>query len=367
VNRTYDCALTDKEKAEFFNKNLNFITHKTDGSGPVEIMEAAQYCQYADVGLVFDPHVRTATVSKIYFYMSCGLPILVYGGCSNENHVLEAQAGILAPENSSITESIHLILKDRNTYKQSIKEKVFDKWGYDQIVLKWLSAIKGCIDKNLEQELQYWKWEAKKLSNLNSELSGRDAFDKPFDSFVESLIESPVGSHVKILDVGCGPISPLGLISNKYKIEVVGIDPLAKEYNDLLDERSIGAGSPLRPRYGSAENLREIFPDGTFDIAVAFNSLDHSFDPVAGINQTIQVLKPNGLLYVWCYQNEGKYENYRGLHQWNLDIQEGHLVLGKQGTNYKRIADSLEGGVITVQWFTMDGKPKVHFIIRRAA
>jgi hypothetical protein len=221
-------------------------------------------------------------------------------------------------------------------------------------------------DQNLNKELTYWEWTAKALVVLGThELAGRDDPNRPFDPFVESLIQAPEGSPVRVLDVGSGPLSPLGRISKKFQAEVVGVDALAEEYWDLMNQYGIGINSPLRPRYGMAEHLDSIFLPQSFDAVVAFNSIDHSKNPVECLNQMIGMMKPEARAYVWCYWNEGTYEHHNGIHQWDVDLLDGTVFIRGCGEEWI-LSEIIRNGIVEKSWFdSTTVKPTVHFILRR--
>ena len=153
LGQTFDPNMTTEERTELFSNKVHFVTDTVISDIHLPIMEAARFCQHADFGLLLDPECRTATVSKMYFYMGCGTPTLVIGGCSNMNHVIEATAGsIVAPASwKHQTEDMRkdLIGKILKTLRvrtrmppdrQGIKRRAFDKWSYDKIVQPWIAC-----------------------------------------------------------------------------------------------------------------------------------------------------------------------------------------------------------------------------------
>jgi hypothetical protein len=70
-----------------------------------------------------------------------------------------------------------------------------------------------------------------------------------------------------------------------------------------------------------------IFERDSFDIVHAQNSLDHSHNPFQAIQQMLAVVKPSGYVRLEHAANEGQRQNYQGLHQWNLDVRNGQLIV----------------------------------------
>jgi SAM-dependent methyltransferase len=110
-----------------------------------------------------------------------------------------------------------------------------------------------------------------------------------------------------------------------------------------------------------------MFPPISFDVITCFNSLDHVENPVLGLEQMFKVMAPDGFIYGWCYQKEGEFEKYRGLHQWDFDIKEGEVILRGRDQEFQKITILLQNKVTCQGWKDeKNGKNIVHFIIRRA-
>jgi SAM-dependent methyltransferase len=132
----------------------------------------------------------------------------------------------------------------------------------------------------------------------------------------------------RVLDAGAGPLTILGKTVSGRAIDLVPVDALADRYNELLDE--FGVTPPVRTIQGVSEKLGRQFPAGTFDLAYACNTLDHSRDPVAAVRQMALVTRPGGYLILEHHDNEAEYEHYWGLHQWNLAVVDGRLIVSKR-------------------------------------
>jgi SAM-dependent methyltransferase len=129
----------------------------------------------------------------------------------------------------------------------------------------------------------------------------------------------------RVLDVGAGPITPLGRMFGGTQIDLVAVDPLADRYNALLDE--LGIVTPIRTVKAEGERLLELFAPDSFDVACVTNALDHCYDPVVVIGQMIEVVRPGGKVLTDHYTNEGERRLYRGMHLWNIQERDGHLVI----------------------------------------
>ena len=127
-----------------------------------------------------------------------------------------------------------------------------------------------------------------------------------------------------ILDVGCALSYAFGTKIGGKDLEIDFIDPLAPFYNKILDKHK-----PELPhiKFGMTESLGAIYPENSVTFIHIRNSLDHSMNPMKGILQAVDCLKPGGVLYLNHFRNEAENEGYRGFHQFNIDIRKGRLVL----------------------------------------
>jgi len=133
------------------------------------------------------------------------------------------------------------------------------------------------------------------------------------------------GSPIRILDLGSGPLTSVGTISDHYQVEVVPVDPLADHYRSLLQKHHLAA--PVLPQLGEAERLDCLFEPQSFDVVWARNSLDHSYDPLMCIYQAYRVLKTGGTMIIVFHPNEADHGNYQGLHNWNFDVRNDAFVI----------------------------------------
>ena len=92
----------------------------------------------------------------------------------------------------------------------------------------------------------------------------------------------------RVLEVGSGAH---GLIFYFGTDDAIGIDPLADHYARLFPAWQ----SRVRTIAASGERLP--FPDGSFDIVLCDNVVDHAENPRGIIEEIVRVLRPDGLLY----------------------------------------------------------------------
>ena len=213
------------------------------------------------------------------------------------------------------------------------------------VTQKWLDGI--------SYEIAFWKnvyrWShtfrgMMVWANYGSkiELEGFDA-----NSFLLGF-EQP-----KVYDVGCGMSYATGdkieKDSKLVPLDIHYVDPLAFHFNRIL--RKSKRDLP-QIEFGMAEYLSAFIPSQDASLIIIQNALDHSSAPVKGIIESLLSLHEGGVLYLNHHPNEAEMEKYKGFHQYNVDEQEGQLVIwNKQGSiNITQLLD----GFASVETKRMD-------------
>jgi SAM-dependent methyltransferase len=174
-------------------------------------------------------------------------------------------------------------------------------------------------------EVRWWeKWIRSRGSEYPDEFARRLDPLRPFPDNFRALVPAG-GGAVRVLDVGAGPLTSVGVSWPGHDLRITAVDPLADEYNRLLDEE--GIVPPVRTIKGEGETLAEMFGEGVFDLAHSRNALDHSYDPVGVIGQMYRVVRPGGAVFLQHSINEGQTNAYKGLHQWNFCVEGGRFVV----------------------------------------
>lgn len=178
----------------------------------------------------------------------------------------------------------------------------------------------------IEHEISFWRdWLINKGGKYHEDYKFRM---NPLSEFGERnffLKNFKHGETPKVLDVGCGPIPHCGYIKNGVVVDYTGVDPLADEYNKLLD--SFGVTIPFRPIALMGEQLLDKFESNTFDLVFARNSLYHSLDPLLCVKNMLIVTKPGHDVRILVHVNEAEYANYSGFHQWNFEFNGDYIRL----------------------------------------
>ena len=190
-------------------------------------------------------------------------------------------------------------------------------------------------EANLAEELRFWRvWltEPRFAKDRDYRLSSRHPFKQHLLQFL------PQGQDTyAVLDVGSGPVSDFGLGGLDKIINLYMVDPLASEYNALLNELRLC--NAVRPINVAGEDLTKAFPNSFFDLVHCSNALDHSCDPMRVIREMIAVCKPGCWTHLSHVNNVAVIESYHGLHQWNLDIEDGRFVVWNREERHDVVAE----------------------------
>ena len=178
----------------------------------------------------------------------------------------------------------------------------------------------------LPAELAYWEeWIRSKGKNFSLRVDP----NRPLQQKLVDLLARPEGEEVRILDVGSGPLTTVGMFWPGRTVRITPIDALAKEYNRQLDKH--GVVPPVRTQMGEAENLQALFEDASFDLAYACNALDHCVDAVRAVYQMVAMVKPGHYVLLEHFVDEGEHAEYHGLHQWNFHVEDGQFWIAGRG------------------------------------
>ena len=200
------------------------------------------------------------------------------------------------------------------------------------------SDAKKLWSDNLSEELDFWwRWltEDSFIPHREFRMDSRQEMGRDLLSLLPE--DQPVCA---VLDVGSGPVSGIGAVAPGKLINLYLTDALAHEYNKMLNR--LGIVTAVWPLPVEAEKLTTVFPDDYFDLVVCFNALDHTYDPIGAIREMITVCKPGCWVFLGHHNNVAVIENYRGLHQWNLDCCDERFVVWNRDGRHD-VLDSVPG------------------------
>jgi SAM-dependent methyltransferase len=213
--------------------------------------------------------------------------------------------------------------------------------------------------RGIRHELQFWDHVMQTAGGQWPE-DWRARMDpaSPLDAFVSAHARALGRSALRILDVGAGPLTCLGYALPGLTLEIVPTDPLAALYAGLF--RRHGITPPLETRFAVVEDLALFLPEGGFDLVHCRNALDHSFDPLRGIEQMLAMARVGGRVLLRHFANEAAREAYTGFHQYNFAVRDGRFVVwNREGET------DVAAGLATPARLTVQGTDWVEVVIEK--
>ncbi len=139
----------------------------------------------------------------------------------------------------------------------------------------------------LERQLAYQQEKARAIRGREEAvIADRTDFARSVRAEIEEV--RPISAAARVLEVGSGAH---GLIFFFDGAERVGVDPLADHYKALFPAWQ------CRARTIAAFGERLPFEDGSFDVVLCDNVVDHAEDPRRIVEEIARVLAPEGVLY----------------------------------------------------------------------
>lgn len=135
---------------------------------------------------------------------------------------------------------------------------------------------------------------------------------------LEKFLPDDPEKEFDFIDVGSGPFSTCGYLTQKVKLNFVAVDPLGEFYNII--KRRYACENGVNVLTGFIELLDKKFEANSFDLVHIRNALDHCYDPMFGIYQLMRLCRIGGTIVLRHFENEAEHENYMGMHQWNLSV-----------------------------------------------
>jgi SAM-dependent methyltransferase len=156
----------------------------------------------------------------------------------------------------------------------------------------------------LERQLAYQQGKAKLVRGREDEVVSAM---KRSSQRVRELLETfqPIGSDARVIEVGSGAH---GLIFYFGSQTGVGVDPLAVSYGNLFPRWQHCAQTVA----ACGESLP--FADGSFDVVLCDNVVDHAESPKQILGELARVLAPSGLLYFTVNVHHPVYAVAAGVH-----------------------------------------------------
>jgi SAM-dependent methyltransferase len=153
----------------------------------------------------------------------------------------------------------------------------------------------------LAAELAWWeRWLLTKGGPWPDEYRARLDPSRELSPLHQQLLAEAASEPLRILDVGSGPLTSVGLRHPSRAVEITAVDP----------------------RFGAAR----------FDLVHARNCIDHSADPVLAIRQMVAVARPGAFVHLLHHEDEAESRGHSALHQWNFRADNGAFVIWGEAT-----------------------------------
>jgi SAM-dependent methyltransferase len=137
------------------------------------------------------------------------------------------------------------------------------------------------------------------------------------------------GGRLKVMDVGCGPISVLRWGALNDLLTLTGVDPLLEMYAVVRARHGLDRLPHIRcgreiPAF--AEELDTKDAENDYDVVYTQNALDHTQDPVRVIENIGRKLAPGGAAIIQVATCEGTRQNWKQLHKTDIFLQDQTLM-----------------------------------------
>lgn len=142
----------------------------------------------------------------------------------------------------------------------------------------------------LKKRMAFWQEWLRPDSKYSEFRESRFSLDRPLPFWAEAAL--PRRRRVRILDVNAGPVSSLGIRSERYEVELVPIDDLAHPFEKLM--KSHGYEAPVPTQFCSPEDVLCRFGEASFDFIYSYNGLANTRDPIRIYEQLLRCLRPGG-------------------------------------------------------------------------
>lgn len=197
-----------------------------------------------------------------------------------------------------------------------------------------LEKYKRKWQEGVESEIEFWdNWMQTKGSEWPDDFAFRINPDSAFQEYLVKYLPQQQ-ARVSILDVGSGPLTWLGKKhpDQRTVLEITATDPLADQYSVLLRRNNLDYTVAVKSAF--SEDLGRHFSESSFDFVYMRNALDHSYDPLISVGEMIRLVVRGGFIVLEHETNEAVNEQYHGLHQWNICVEDGAFILWNKGSRY---------------------------------
>lgn len=154
-----------------------------------------------------------------------------------------------------------------------------------------MGLLKGALQRRaqraLDRQLEYQRLKAARVKGDEQALiADMMAYSRRVRDKIEAV--QPIAPDARVLEVGSGAHGAIFFFGTE---NGVGVDPLADHYRELFPAWQ----SRVRTVAAGGENLP--FDEGSFDVVLCDNVVDHAENPRKIVEELCRVLRPGGVLY----------------------------------------------------------------------
>jgi ubiquinone/menaquinone biosynthesis C-methylase UbiE len=191
----------------------------------------------------------------------------------------------------------------------------------------------GFWERMLKGEYPQFQAEFMARFDPNVEVTGLHA------AVLDDLSKDIPVHDIHILDLGAGLVTPIGRLYHGTRLGITAVDVRADYYNQLLSK--YGKVPPIPTRFADACDLKQYFLEKSFHWIHVQNALDHMESPLACIKGMVHLLKSGGFISMGHQINEGRIQNYEGLHQFDCFKQGDSMYIKRRNGKKYNVSKTL--------------------------
>ena len=151
-------------------------------------------------------------------------------------------------------------------------------------------------------------------------------------------------ASIRVVDIGCGPISRLRWGALEGMMTIIGVDPLNDLYDVVIERHGYSALPHIRPEKCLTEFAEDLdFGGDTFDLFYSCNALDHTQDVDRAFTAIKKGLTIGGAAVLVINTREGERQQYVGLHKYNLWIEDKTIKVSEQDASVRDLLAAVGG------------------------
>lgn len=220
-----------------------------------------------------------------------------------------------------------------NRLLQEYYQNMIFKWEVDleKYFYMWLD--------NLASEIKYW---VRDVADIRGKNHAYHTMCRENNQFTHKDILKSVKENEIVMDIGSGLVSKFGdRLDGGGTIKLIPVDALAHFYNVINGRLRDGYKKDYACRFGLFEFLGNTFGRNYADYVIVNNAMDHCIDPWRSLIECLYVLKTDGRIYLNHRRAEAVYENWSGLHKWNMDCRDGDFIIWNK-ENARNVTEDLK-------------------------